>query len=326
MLDHVTIKHLKHPFWCNQNSDEEAVKYIGRLVSKNFFRHGMFHGKVTEIVKPYFKITYEDGDEEDIDIEELLSILITENVDLVSPYINFSTWLVRRKKMWGKIRQESRKRDLNPETICEGLSCACKRAKYSSQMNWPVERLACMGRVLSTYCSASIAERVHSLNPTSVFNSCHGQLAQTGGHRFQFQEVRLKAFERLKWIASLEGYEGKEPTNEVTHVSQSAEKSIPPWLLRNKPSKHKGVWWHAGTGKWISKVLCDQFQYHIGSFSTEASAISAYESATVRRGVSNVTQDSVLDVNETTSTVVTEEVCIPSEGPLVNHRLLITYP
>jgi hypothetical protein len=304
---------------------------IGRSVCKNFHRYGMFHGTVTEVAKPYFKITYVDGDEEDIDIEELWSILVplTDKVDLDSPYINFGAWLDRRKKSWYLMRQESKKRSLEPP-ICEGLKCACKRSKYSTQMNWPVERVDVLGKVLSKYCSASIAERVHSLNPTSVFNACHGHIAQTGGHRFQFQEVRLRAYERLRSLAELEGkpnvmvddYED----NSSTYQSSNSVNRLPSSLLVNKKSNHPGVYWHASTRKWVSTFTCQQRLYHIGSYDCEESAIAAYNSS--KEYLLNDLGGYFSDENnrsppEGVEEEYTDEASNEANLFLLNHRLLI---
>lgn len=49
---------------------------IGRKVKKCFGKHGYFEGCVKNFQPPYFNITYEDGDEEEMTITELYEVLI----------------------------------------------------------------------------------------------------------------------------------------------------------------------------------------------------------------------------------------------------------
>jgi hypothetical protein len=60
---------------------------IGREVRKDFGHHGKFSGAVTGLKfvagfdTPFYKVKYEDGDEEDIMMQELESIL--DDYDLI---------------------------------------------------------------------------------------------------------------------------------------------------------------------------------------------------------------------------------------------------
>ena len=70
-----------------------AQKLVGVSVKKDFPPHGTFKGKVTKFESPYFRVQYEDGDEEDMTEAEVLGHQIpivpeSEKASLTSAYEN----------------------------------------------------------------------------------------------------------------------------------------------------------------------------------------------------------------------------------------------
>ena len=59
-----------------EKEKEKIDKLIGREVKKKFQHHGYFIGKVTAFDDPYYKIIYEDGDEEEMTRGYVLKYLV----------------------------------------------------------------------------------------------------------------------------------------------------------------------------------------------------------------------------------------------------------
>ena len=59
-----------------EKEKEKIDKLIGREVKKKFQHHGYFIGKVTAFDDPYYKIIYEDGDEEEMTRGSVLKYLV----------------------------------------------------------------------------------------------------------------------------------------------------------------------------------------------------------------------------------------------------------
>ena len=59
-----------------EKEKEKIDKLIGREIRKKFQHHGYFIGKVTAFDDPYYKIAYEDGDEEEITRGSVLKYLV----------------------------------------------------------------------------------------------------------------------------------------------------------------------------------------------------------------------------------------------------------
>ena len=59
-----------------EKEKEKIDKLIGREVKKKFQHHGYFIGKVTAFDDPYYKIVYEDGDEEEMTTGSVLKYLV----------------------------------------------------------------------------------------------------------------------------------------------------------------------------------------------------------------------------------------------------------
>lgn len=145
---------MRHPFWASgAGSDEAARALLGRGVRKLFPGHGIFPGQITRVIRPYFQITYNDGDVEEIDIDELMGIIMPDSVSVKpSPYTDLPKWLLERKTVWRRLRTENRDRLRLLRPICEGADCACRRPKYASYSNWPVELVDnSFGRIIARY-------------------------------------------------------------------------------------------------------------------------------------------------------------------------------
>ena len=59
-----------------EKEKEKIDKLIGREIRKKFQNHGYYIGKVTSFDDPYYKIIYEDGDEEEMTRGYVLKYLV----------------------------------------------------------------------------------------------------------------------------------------------------------------------------------------------------------------------------------------------------------
>jgi len=86
--------HKKHPAPLAVDSNDPIRAMFGRHVRKVFPGHGIFSGTVVQFSRPYFKVQYEDGDEEDVEEDELCEILTMDGADednLTSLQLNLET-------------------------------------------------------------------------------------------------------------------------------------------------------------------------------------------------------------------------------------------
>jgi hypothetical protein len=62
-------------YWSNPEVD-----LIGVFVKKSFGTHGTFRGKFKSFKRPYFKVVYSDGDEEELRLAEVLQLIDIRNL------------------------------------------------------------------------------------------------------------------------------------------------------------------------------------------------------------------------------------------------------